>query len=54
LIGYFESIDSTRGIAWRAADTFALRDFLVVGLKDAPPDHSTISGTRRLIALETI
>ena len=53
LIGYFEGIDSERGIAWRAADSFALRDFLGVGLEAAPPDHSTISRTRRLIALET-
>jgi transposase len=53
LIGYFEGIDSERGIAWRAADSFALRDFLGVGLEDAPPDHSTISRTRRLIDLET-
>jgi transposase len=53
LIGYFEGIDSERGIAWRAADSFALRDFLGVGLEDAPPDHSTISRTRRLIGLET-
>jgi transposase len=53
LIGYFEGIDSERGIAWRAADSFALRDFLGVGLEDAPPDHSTISRTGRLIDLET-
>ena len=53
LIGYFEGIDSERGIAWRAADSFALRDFLGVGLDAAPPDHSTISRTRRLIDLET-
>jgi transposase len=53
LIGYFEGIDSERGIAWRAADSFALRDFLGVGLEDALPDHSTISRTRRLIDLET-
>jgi transposase len=53
LIGYFEGIDSERGIAWRAADSFALRDFLGVGLEDTPPDHSTISRTRRLIDLET-
>src|SRR5205823_4876855 len=52
LIGYFEGIDSERGIAWRAADSFALRDFLGVGL-EAAPDHSTISRTRRLIDLET-
>jgi len=53
LIGYFEGIDSERGIAWRAADSLALRDFLGVALAQAPPDHSTISRTRRLIALET-
>ena len=53
LIGYFEGIDSERGIAWRAADSLALRDFLGVGLDLAPPDHSTISRTRRLIDLET-
>jgi len=52
LIGYFEGIDSERGIAWRTADSFGLRDFLGVGLEDAPPDHSTISRTRRLIAVE--
>jgi transposase len=53
LIGYFEGIDSERGIAWRAADSLALRDVLGVGLADKPPDHSTISRTRRLIDLET-
>src|SRR5215469_7526757 len=53
LIGYFEGIDSERGIAWRAQDSLALRRFLRVGLEEAPPDHSTISRTRRLIDLET-
>src|SRR6266480_2729673 len=53
LIGYFEGLDSERGIAWRAADSLALRSFLGVGLKEMPPDHSTISRTRRLIAVET-
>jgi transposase len=53
LIGYFEGIDSERGIAWSAADSFALRDVLGIGLDGAPPDHSTISRTRRLIDLET-
>ena len=52
LIGYFEGIDSERGIAWRAADSLALRDFLGLDLHKAPPDHSTISRTRRLITLE--
>ena len=53
LVGYFEGIDSERGIAWRAADSLAVRSFLRLGLEDAAPDHSTISRTRRLIDLET-
>jgi len=53
LIGYFEGLDAERAIAWRAADSFALREFLVLVLPEAPPDHSTISRTRRLIDLET-
>jgi transposase len=53
LIGYFEGIDSERGIAWRAADSLGLREFLGVGLNQMPPDHSTISRTRRLIDGET-
>ncbi len=53
LIGCFEGIDSERGVAWRAPDSLGLRDFLGVGLDEAPPDHSTISRTRRLIDLET-
>jgi transposase len=53
LIGYFEGIDSERGIAWRTADSLALRGFLGLGLEETPPEHSTISRTRRLIDLET-
>ncbi len=53
LLGYFEGIDSERGIAWRATDSLAIRDFLGLAVHDAPPDHSTISRTRRLIDLET-
>ena len=53
LIGYFEGLDAERAIAWRAADSFALREFLGLVLPEAPPDHSTISRTRRLIELET-
>ena len=49
LIGYFEGLDAERAIAWRAADSFALREFLGLMLPDTPPDHSTISRTRRLI-----
>ncbi len=53
LIGYFEGLDAERAIAWRAADSFALREFLGLVWPEAPPDHSTISRTRRLIDLET-
>ena len=42
-----------RGMAWRAADSLALRHFLELELSEAPPDHSTISRTRRLIDVET-
>ena len=53
LLGYFEGIDSERGIAWRATDSLAVRAFLRLPLDEAPPDHSTISRTRRVIDLET-
>src|ERR1700674_4246972 len=53
LIGYFEGIDSERGIAWRLADSLALRRFVGIALDEYTPDHSTISRTRRLIDLDT-
>ena len=53
LIGYFEGLDAERAIAWRATDSFALREFLGLVWPEAPPDHSTISRTRRLIDVET-
>jgi transposase len=53
LVGYFEGIDSERGIAWRIGDSLALRSFLGYELNESPPDHSTISRTRRLIDIET-
>lgn len=53
MIGYFEGIDSERGIAWRAADSLAIRSFLRIDLDERTPEHSTISRTRRLIDLET-
>ena len=53
LLGYFEGLDSERGIAWRAADSLGVRAFLGLALTEAAPDHSTISRTRRLIDLDT-
>jgi transposase len=46
LIGYFEGIDSERGIAWRTADSLSLRRFLGYGLSDATPDHSSLCRVR--------
>jgi len=53
LVGYFEGLDAERGIAWRAADSLAIRRFVRLGIAEAAPDHSTISRTRRLIDVDT-
>jgi transposase len=53
LVGYFEGIDSERGIDWRCNDSNALKLFLGLAVDKPAPDHSTISRTRRLIDLET-
>ena len=52
-IGYFEGIDSERGIAYRASDSLGLREFLGLSLEERTPDHSTLSKTRRLMNLGT-
>src|SRR6266404_2561075 len=53
LLGYFEGIDSERGIAWQLADSLGLRRFVGIGVDEGTPDHTTISRTRRLIDVET-
>jgi transposase len=53
MVGYFEGIDSERGIAWRASDSLSIRSFVQIGLDESVPDHSTISRTRRLMDVET-
>lgn len=53
MVGYFEGIDSERGIAWRASDSLSIRSFVRIALDETVPDHSTISRTRRLIDVET-
>lgn len=53
LVGYFEGLDSERGIAWRVADSLSLRQFLGYELNEPTPDHSTLSRTRRLFWLST-
>ena len=52
LVGYFEGIDSQRGIAWRCADSLSLREFLGLPLNESSPDHSTLSLTRRRLPSE--
>src|SRR5580700_9553903 len=53
MVGYFEGIDSERGIAWRASDSLAVRAFLRLPVDEPPPDHTTISRPRRVIDLES-
>jgi transposase len=53
LIGYFEGIDSERGIAWRCADSLGLRAFLGYALHQKTPDHSSLSVIRGRIDIET-
>jgi transposase len=53
MVGYFEGIDSERGITWRASDSLSIRSFVRIALDETVPDHSTISRTRRLMDVET-
>src|SRR5712691_2945863 len=53
LMGYFEGIDSERGIAYRVSDSLSLREFLGLSLEEQTPDHSTLSKTRRRMKLGT-
>ena len=52
MVGYLEGIGSERGIAWRCADSFSLREFLGYGLSENPPEHSTLSKTRKRLSVE--
>src|ERR1700728_3672893 len=52
LVGYFEGIDSERGLEWRCADSLSLREFLRLGERDRVPDHSWLSRTRSRLPLE--
>src|ERR1700687_353862 len=53
LLGYFEAIDSERGIAWRLADSVSMHKFIGYTMTEETPDHSTLSRTRRLYSVET-
>lgn len=46
-VGYFEGIDSQRGIAWRCADSRSLREFLGADLTDATPAHNSMTVIRQ-------
>jgi transposase len=52
LVGYFERIDSERGLEWRCADSLSLREFLRLGTTEPVPDHSWLSKTRSRLPLE--
>lgn len=52
MVGYLEGISSERGIAWRCRDSFSLREFLGYGLTKNPPDHSSLSKTRKRLSVE--
>ena len=52
LVGYFEGIDSERGLGWRCADSLSLREFLRLGTTEPVPDHSWLSKTRARLPLE--
>ena len=46
-VGYFEGLDSQRGIAWRCADSMALRGFLGLDPTEATPVHASMSVIRQ-------
>ena len=46
LVGYFEGIDSERGLEWRCSDSLSLREFLLLEMRERVPDHSWLSRTR--------
>lgn len=52
LAGYFEGLESQRAIAWRCADSLALREFLGIALTERTPDHSTLTRIRKRLPLE--
>ena len=51
-IGFFEGIGSERGIAWRLADSMALRAFCGFALTEATPEHSSFTRIRQRLPLE--
>ncbi len=52
MVGYFEGIDSERGIEWRCSDSLSLREFLRLETTARVPDHSWLSRTRSRLPAE--
>ena len=52
MVGYFEDIDSQRGIAWRCADSLSLKTFLGVPVHAATPEHSSLTRITSRLPLE--
>lgn len=52
LVGYFEGIDSERGLEWRCSDSLSLREFLRLAPRERVPDHSWLSRTRTRLPFE--
>jgi transposase len=52
LVGYFEGIDSQRGIAWRCSDSLALREYLGLKVTEGSPDHSSLTVIRQRLPVE--
>ena len=50
--GYFEGIDSQRGIAWRCSDSLSMKAFLGLAPYEKSPDHSSMTNTRKRLPLE--
>ena len=54
LVGYFEGIDSERGLEWRCSDSLSLREFLLLEMRERVPDHSWLSRTRARLPVPPI
>jgi len=52
LVGYFEGINSQRGIAWRCSDSLSLREFLGLAATEDSPDHSSLTRVRDRLPYE--
>jgi transposase len=52
MVGYFEGLGSQRGIAWRCADSLALREFLGIALTENTPDHSSLTRIRQRLPMD--